>query len=71
LCSARYVVVAFRSYDPAAVKTSSEDWQGYDRNVGGNSNTTYSLVDGKIRTGTEVGIYVSGEGRFNLKRATS
>lgn len=53
--------VFYGRYETAAVKTSSEEWQGYDRNVGGNSNTTYSLVDGKIRTGTEVGKYVSGE----------
>lgn len=53
--------VFYASYDAAAVKKSSEEWQGYDRNVGGNSDTTYSLVDGKISTGTEVGKYVSGE----------
>ena len=53
--------VFYASYDAAAVKTSSEEWQGYDRNVGGNSDTTYSLVDGKIRTGTAAGNYVSGE----------
>ena len=53
--------VFYGSYDTAAVKTSSEEWQGYDRNVGGNSDTTYSLLDGKIRTGTEVGKYASGE----------
>ncbi len=53
--------VFYGRYETAAVKTSSEEWQGYDRNVGGNSNTTYSLVGGKIRTGTEVGKYVSGE----------
>lgn len=53
--------VFYGSYDTASVKKSSEEWQGYDRNVGGNSDTTYSLVDGKIRTGTAVGNYVSGE----------
>lgn len=53
--------VFYGIYETAAVKTSSEEWQGYDRNVGGNSDTTYSLVGGKIRTGTEVGKYVSGE----------
>lgn len=53
--------VFYGSYDTAAVKTSSDEWQGYDRNVGGNSDTTYSLVDGKIRTGTAVGNYVSGD----------
>ena len=53
--------VFYGSYDTAAVKTSSDEWQGYDRNVGGNSDMTYSLVDGKIRTGTAVGNYVSGE----------
>lgn len=53
--------VFYGSYDTAAVKKSSDEWQGYDRNVGRNSDTTYSLVDGKIRTGTAVGNYVSGE----------
>lgn len=53
--------VFYGNYVTALVKTSSEEWQGYDRNVGGNSSATYSLVDGKIRTGTEVGKYVSGE----------
>ena len=53
--------VFYGRYETAAVKTSSEEWQGYDRNVGGNSDTTYLLVGGKIRTGTEVGKYVSGE----------
>lgn len=53
--------VFYGRYETAAVKTSSEEWQGYDRNVGLNSDTTYSLVGGKIRTGTEVGKYVSGE----------
>ena len=53
--------VFYGSYDTAAVKKSSDEWQGYDRNVGGNSDTTYSLVDGKIRTGTAIGNYVSGE----------
>lgn len=53
--------VFYGRYETAAVKTSSEEWQGYDRNVGGNSDTTYSLVGGKIRIGTEVGKYVSGE----------
>ena len=53
--------VFYGNYVTAVVKTSSEEWQGYDRNVGGNSSATYSLVDGKIRTGTEVGKYVSGE----------
>lgn len=53
--------VFYGRYETAVLKTSSEEWQGYDRNVGGNSDTTYSLVDGKIRTGTEIGKYVSGE----------
>lgn len=53
--------VFYGRYETALLKTSSEEWQGYDRNVGGNSDTTYSLVDGKIRTGTEIGKYVSGE----------
>lgn len=53
--------VFYAQYETAAAKTSSEEWQGYDRNVGGNSETTYELVEGKILTGTEVGKYVSGE----------
>lgn len=53
--------VFYGNYVTAAVKASSDEWYGYDRNVGGNSDTSYSLVEGKIRTGTEVGKYVSGE----------
>lgn len=53
--------VFYGRYETAVLKTSSEEWQGYDSNVGGNSDTTYSLVDGKIRTGTEIGKYVSCE----------
>lgn len=53
--------VFYGRYETAVFKTSSEEWRGYDSNVGGNSDTTYSLVDGKIRTGTEIGKYVSGE----------
>ena len=53
--------VFYGRYETAVFKTSSEEWQGYDSNVGGNSDTTYSLVDGKIRTGTEIGKYVSCE----------
>ena len=53
--------VFYGRYETAVFKTSSEEWHGYDSNVGGNSDTTYSLVDGKIRTGTEIGKYVSCE----------
>ena len=53
--------VFYGNYVTAVAKTSSDEWYGYDHNVGGNSSATYSLVDGKIRTGTEVGKYVSGE----------
>lgn len=53
--------VFYGRYETAVFKTSREEWQGYDSNVGGNSDTTYSLVDGKIRTGTEIGKYVSCE----------
>lgn len=53
--------VFYGRYETAVAKTSSDEWYGYDHNVGGNSDTTYSLVDGKMRTGTEVGKYVSGE----------
>ena len=53
--------VFYGRYETAVAKTSSDEWYGYDRNVGGNSDATYSLVEGKIRTGTEIGKYVSGE----------
>lgn len=53
--------VFYGRYETAVAKTSSGEWYGLDINVGRNSDTTYSLVDGKIRTGTEVGKYVSGE----------
>lgn len=53
--------VFYGRYETAVAKTSSDEWYGYDRTEGGNSDTTYSLVEGKIRTGTEVGKYVSGE----------
>ena len=53
--------VFYGKYETAVAKTSSDEWMGFDQNVGGNSDTTYSLVEGKIRTGTEIGKYVSGE----------
>lgn len=53
--------VFYANYETARVKDYSEEWQGYDRNVGGNSDNTYGLVSGKIRTGTETGKYASGE----------
>lgn len=53
--------VFYGGCETARVKDYSEEWQGYDRNVGGNTDTTYGLVDGKIRTGTETGKYASGE----------
>ena len=53
--------VFYCNYVTAVAKTSSDEWYGFDHNVGGNSSATYSLVEGKIRTGTEVGKYVSGE----------
>lgn len=53
--------VFYGRYETAVAKTSSYEWMGFDQNVGGNSDTTYSLVEGKIRTGTEIGKYVSGE----------
>ena len=53
--------VFYGRYETAVAKTSSDEWMGFDQNVGGNSDTTYSLVEGKIRTGTEIGKYVSGE----------
>lgn len=53
--------VFYGKYETAVAKTSGDEWYGYDRNVGGNSSTTYSLVEGKIRTGTEIGKHVSGE----------
>lgn len=53
--------VFYGRYETAVAKTSSDEWHGYDRSLGENSDTTYSLVEGKIRTGTEIGKYVSGE----------
>lgn len=53
--------VFYGRYETAVAKTSSDEWMGFDQNVGGNSDTTYSLVEGKIKTGTEIGKYVSGE----------
>lgn len=53
--------VFYGRYETAVAKTSSDEWMGFDQNVGWNSDTTYSLVEGKIRTGTEIGKYVSGE----------
>ena len=53
--------VFYGNYITAVLKKSSDEWYGFDHNVGGNSSATYSLVEGKIRTGTEVGKYVSGE----------
>lgn len=53
--------VFYGRYETAVAKTSSDEWYGFDSSVGGNSDTTYSLVEGKIRTGTEIGKYVSGE----------
>ena len=53
--------VFYGKYETAVAKTSSDEWMGFDINVGGNSDTTYSLVEGKIRTGTEIEKYVSGE----------
>lgn len=53
--------VFYGRYETAVAKTSSDEWYGFDSSVGGNSDTTYSLVEGKIRTGTEIGKYVSGD----------
>lgn len=53
--------VFYGRYETAVAKTSSDEWYGFDSSVGGNSDTTYSLVEGKIRTGTEIGKHVSGE----------
>lgn len=53
--------VFYGRYETAVAKTLSDEWYGFDSSVGGNSDTTYSLVEGKIRTGTEIGKYVSGE----------
>lgn len=53
--------VFYGRYETAVAKTSSDEWMGFDLNVGGNNDTTYSLVEGKIRTGTEIGKYLSGE----------
>lgn len=53
--------VFYADYDTAQVEDNKEDWVGYDTNQGSNSNDTYELVEGKIRTGTSTGSYVSGE----------
>lgn len=53
--------VFYATYDTAQVEDYNEDWVGYDTNQGSNSNETYELVEGKIRTGTSTGSYVSGE----------
>lgn len=53
--------VFYGRYDTARVEDYSEEWQGYDRNLGRNSNNYYKLGVGKILTGTETGKYVSGD----------
>lgn len=53
--------VFYANYNTARVKSYSEEWQGYDRNLGSNSEVMYGLIDGKILTGTETGQYVSGD----------
>lgn len=53
--------VFYGKYETARVEDYSEEWQGYDRNLGRNSNNYYKLGVGKILTGTETGKYVSGD----------
>ena len=53
--------VFYGRYDTARVEDYSEEWQGYDRNLGRNSNNYYKLGVGKILTGIETGKYVSGD----------
>lgn len=53
--------VFYGKYDTARVEDYSEEWQGYDRNLGRNSDNYYKLGVGKILTGTETGKYVSGD----------
>lgn len=53
--------VFYGRYETARVEDYSEEWQGYDRNLGINSNNYYKLGVGKILTGTETGKYVSGD----------
>lgn len=53
--------VFYGRYETARVEDYSEEWQGYDRNLGRNSNNYYKLGVGKILTGTETGKYVSGD----------
>lgn len=53
--------VFYGKYETARVEDYSEEWQGYDRNLGRNSNNYYKLGIGKILTGTETGKYVSGD----------
>jgi hypothetical protein len=53
--------VFYGRYETAWVEDYSEEWQGYDRNLGRNSDNYYKLGVGKILTGTETGKYVSGD----------
>ena len=53
--------VFYGRYETARVEDYSEQWQGYDRNLGRNSDNYYKLGVGKILTGTETGKYVSGD----------
>ena len=53
--------VFYGRYETARVEDYSEEWQGYDRNLGRNSVNYYKLGVGKILTGTETGKYVSGD----------
>lgn len=53
--------VFYGRYETARVEDYSEEWQGYDRNLGRNSDNYYKLGVGKILTGTETGKYVSGD----------
>lgn len=53
--------VFYAYYNTARTKSYSDEWEGSDKVQGGNSSDTYTLVAGKIRTGTEVGEYASGE----------
>lgn len=52
--------VFYADYDQTQVKPSSEDWSGYDITEGKNRESTYTLTEGKIKTGTAAGAHVSG-----------
>ncbi len=53
--------VFYAQYNTAPKITSSSEWYGYDTNVGASTSDTYNLIEGKIKTSTAVGDYVTGD----------